>query len=489
MSSTRPSLDVNIDIFHDLYRVSRDRWDIVLFLTDDPGPNQGTITIYGSMAEVAEHYPAYSLTYRAIDQFFDQPNVDDIWIMPITPSVDGSPPALLDWTDAINTEIVTNGLSWLYTIASTCKGTEVAEIADTINNFAAVFFGRHYEGDRATLTTGADLTEIVYTARRYGVFGNKCKIHMVDPGEASQDLAVTTLANAGDGYDIVISLATDVGSAITSTPATIVAAIVAHEEASFLVFAVGAGTSAVSAEALTPLAGGGENEAPIGDFGTILETANDDQFMGFMHSSEAMYPDIMAAALGSTMNPGSYTMKNRIINGAPEAKYTPTERVAQRSANINSIYTSYAGHVCFTDSFMSSGLYLDIQLAIFVLQHWMKLGIQDLMDQPPPGYHKVPYDNDGFAMIMDKVVGALTAGSRPEWNFIVSRGGEPAIRVHMPTFVQCSETNRKNRVYECWWEATFKGAIHEVDVTGYLTIEFIPPTEQRLGTGITFKYD
>lgn len=80
-------------------------------------------------------------------------------------------------------------------------------------------------------------------------------VRLVDPAGASQALAVDV-----DGLDVIVSLATSVGSAITSTAAQVIAAVAEHDAASGLV-AVGnegasSGAGVVAAVAATPLAGG-----------------------------------------------------------------------------------------------------------------------------------------------------------------------------------------------------------------------------------------
>jgi hypothetical protein len=81
------------------------------------------------------------------------------------------------------------------------------------------------------------------------------RVQLVDPAAASQALAVDV-----DGNDIIVSLATSAGSAITSTAAQVIAAVAEHDAASGLVTAGNEGASSgagvVAAVAITPLAGG-----------------------------------------------------------------------------------------------------------------------------------------------------------------------------------------------------------------------------------------
>jgi len=487
--STRPSLDVDVNIFHSLYPVGTARWHNVLLITDDPGPNPGQISIYGDATALAVDYPTASVTYKAGDQFFDQDNVNEIHVLPIGQQEDGSPPLATHWSTAFNTHVNLYGLTWYYTVITTGDETIVAEMEDAINNHELMFYSRNYAGDRATLVTGTGGTEVTWTARLEGTPGNNHTIEYEDPGAADQDLALTATANANGGYDIKVSLATDGSGDIETTPADIVAAVAADSLISFLVFCEGAGTSAVSEETKAAMTGGGANAGTLTTYASVVETANTNRMIPMAHKDPHLYfPDLVAVGVCSPMNPGSFTMKNRIPLGLPMPAYTSTEYNTMRAANINSFFTNPAGHDNITDFWTAAGLYGDIQMAIDVLSHWQRMELWDLLSQPPAGYHKVPYDNDGFMMIADRLWRTLNRGARPQWNFIVSRDGQPACAIHAPTFQQTELADRKNRIYRPWWEATFKGAVHEVVVNGYLTVEFIPPSEVRLGSGTEYSY-
>lgn len=105
-----------------------------------------------------------------------------------------------------------------------------------------------------------DDANLLFKAKEIGVDGNGISIALVDPGEATQTLAVSV-----SGSDISISLATGADSAITTTATLLKAAIEADDTAKNLVsvefaepFAGEAGTGAgvVQAIAKTALAGG-----------------------------------------------------------------------------------------------------------------------------------------------------------------------------------------------------------------------------------------
>lgn len=130
----------------------------------------------------------------------------------------------------------------------------------------------------ATLQTGVvgSNTAITYTAKDAGYAGDGISVRLKDPAANSQALAVTVTGN-----DIVVSLATNSGGAITSTAAQIIAALAASEAASSLIGAANTGASTgagvVAAVAATNLAGGADaaNGKAAGKAFTSAEVATD----------------------------------------------------------------------------------------------------------------------------------------------------------------------------------------------------------------------
>lgn len=116
----------------------------------------------------------------------------------------------------------------------------------------------HVNEVAATMTTALAGTnnDLVYTGVvGLGINGNLVTIQYVNPGTPSASLSVSVV-----GSVITVHLATNGGSAITSTAALVAAAITASVPASALVTVANApandGTGVVTAMAITPLVGG-----------------------------------------------------------------------------------------------------------------------------------------------------------------------------------------------------------------------------------------
>jgi hypothetical protein len=87
-------------------------------------------------------------------------------------------------------------------------------------------------------TVGAN-NAVKFTALEEGAEGNEITVTVVNPGTASAPLSV----DVNNGTDIVISLATNGSSVVTSTAAQVIAAVEAHDAASGLVVATNSGAS------------------------------------------------------------------------------------------------------------------------------------------------------------------------------------------------------------------------------------------------------
>lgn len=122
----------------------------------------------------------------------------------------------------------------------------------SLGNLAKVYSGG---GTPSTLTIGATVAAVLYTARKGGIVGQSIRVTHIDPVGNNAALAVTVV-----GQDITVNLATDGASVATSTAAQVRSAVNAHLVARELVLAghpagqVGSGLAV--AAAFAPLAGG-----------------------------------------------------------------------------------------------------------------------------------------------------------------------------------------------------------------------------------------
>lgn len=161
-----------------------------------------------------------------------------------------------------------------------CNNTAFEADANFTQNSSQVYLDgvrkrRGTSGTRASLTNGAANAELTLTSMVLGLDGNDIDFEMLDPGGASQPLAVT-VTGTYDGADrlVSVSLETDGGSSIISTAAEVAAAINADADAKRLIQAIygGDGSGVQSALIATPLAGGLDDGT--GDYAELLTVDN-----------------------------------------------------------------------------------------------------------------------------------------------------------------------------------------------------------------------
>jgi len=159
--------------------------------------------------------------------------------------------------------------------------TAIASLARDLAGLLLTSDGAPVDAVRATVNvnpTGDD-NSLTVTARAYGTSGNEIRVTYLDPGAASQALSVAVA-----GPSIVVSLATNGGSTITSTAAEVKTAIEAHEPANRLVsVAIHTGDSGtgddgsgvVTAMTATALTGGAGTAIGIAKPGALcIDTTN-----------------------------------------------------------------------------------------------------------------------------------------------------------------------------------------------------------------------
>lgn len=130
----------------------------------------------------------------------------------------------------------------------TIDSSEITAVNDVKEVKAGTVMGKQENGlfipvtDKvaAKLVTGVAESNnaILWTAKVPGTAGEGIKVQLLDPAQASQDLAVSV-----SGDTIVVSLETSAVPAITSTAAEVIAAVNAHLVANQLVTAANAGAS------------------------------------------------------------------------------------------------------------------------------------------------------------------------------------------------------------------------------------------------------
>ncbi len=165
--------------------------------------------------------------------------------------------AVISFLDSQHVRYVRGGVT-LDATAVTADGSGIKKLP------AGTFIGKQGNGKyakytaavAASLITGVEGSNnaILWTAKNGGTGGNSIKIQLKNPGAASQPLKVTIESDT-----VVVSLATDAGSAITSTAAQVISTVNSALYVKDIITAANSGASSgtgvVAAVAATALAG------------------------------------------------------------------------------------------------------------------------------------------------------------------------------------------------------------------------------------------
>ena len=185
-------------------------------------------------------------------------------------------------------------------------GVEVLEINDgprpirTVRSSVIGLIGTAPDSQqevKASATTGsvADKNALTWTSKLTGILGNYSSIKLVDPGANGQSLAISV-----DGRDVVVSLATGVGGAITTTADDLKTAIAANAAANALFTladtSTSDGTGVVAAVRRTQLSGGIDEAFPLN---TPVLVAGD-QVQAAQLGSTGTLPDAMDGIFDQT---------------------------------------------------------------------------------------------------------------------------------------------------------------------------------------------
>lgn len=179
------------------------------------------------------------------------------------------------------------------------------------------------------------------------------------------------------------------------------------------------------------------------------------------------------------MNPGSYTAAYKTLPGVPaDSDTTLTEGQAlalntQTAANPGSggkwgnYYKTQAGQNWTFPGVTPSGQYVDLTIGIDWLQTHMQADVAAVL----AGLPKLPFTDNGIALIRNAIDSRLRLASTPAYGLILPDGQDPArpISVIVPAASAVSPTDRGNRnLPNVSWSAGLAGAILTTSIFGTL---------------------
>lgn len=173
-----------------------------------------------------------------------------------------------------------------------------------------------------------------------------------------------------------------------------------------------------------------------------------------------------AAYLGNVgpFYPQSVTWKFKLPQGLSVPDLTNAERDALEEANVNFVTEEFKRQYV-KNGVCCDGEYIDVQMGADYLTIYMRERLYDVLLKNA----KVPYTDEGFALIASAVFSALNRGVALGIIALDPESGRGVYNVKVPKRAEATdEEARARRMPDIVWEAQLEGAVHSAKVTGTL---------------------
>lgn len=196
------------------------------------------------------------------------------------------------------------------------------------------------------------------------------------------------------------------------------------------------------------------------DILSILKSDNYSRTFFLFSNSQATYPEAGWAGLCLPYDPGSETWKFKTIQGSAVDNLTATQSNQIKGKNGNT-YESYAGVSITGEGTMADGEFIDV----IRFADWLKSRMQERIFARLVNNQKIPYTDNGAAIIENEIRAQLQAGVR------IGGITEGSIVVSVPKVADQNPNDRAVRYMPGFtFTAVLAGAIHKTQIKGTVTI-------------------
>lgn len=201
----------------------------------------------------------------------------------------------------------------------------------------------------------------------------------------------------------------------------------------------------------------------VSDDSGLTDLGSGDKTVGFVHSNSLAAAALAGEAAG--MDPGSFTYKNLILSGIDPMSLSDADIEDIHDANGITFITK-AGDNVTSEGKAMSGEYIDIIDSKDYIIQQIEYATQKMLNTAD----KVPYDNNGIAMLESAAVNVMKDAYEKG---IIATGedGKPAYSVSYALREETDENDRAERKYfGGQFSFELAGAVHYVEITGEIII-------------------
>lgn len=196
------------------------------------------------------------------------------------------------------------------------------------------------------------------------------------------------------------------------------------------------------------------------DIASVIQAANYDRSFVYYHpNTQAEYID--AAAFGERFpkNPGAGTWKFKTLIGITSYDLETSERTNALAKNAN-IYIDRAGIDMVEEGTVGSGEFIDVMRGL----DWLESNIQTLIFAVLVNVEKIPYTDEGVAIVDGKLREALDQGVQ---RTVITSDYTTTV----PAVSDVPVADRGNRLLpDIKFTATLQGAIHKIQIAGTVSV-------------------
>lgn len=162
--------------------------------------------------------------------------------------------------------------------------------------------------------------------------------------------------------------------------------------------------------------------------------------------------------------PACVTWKWKELYGVPATDEQGVDLQELLEGRYNT-YISNNSRAYMSEGICTDGDFLDTVISRWQIKKAMRVRLVDLFVDT----EHVGYDDDGFTMVAEQVIAALDEAV--ENGVILKQNGAGAYSVTIPKRSDATEEQARDRIMPpIPWEATLRGGVHGVKVTGVLTV-------------------